>query len=84
MHVRRLTASAEQAQALDEELVEAVDWDNLLASLHSKEAAAVMDFVHRYGLGLKAGNALLQLLQQVRCMHPGTFYTLANHICYSH
>lgn len=45
--------------------MEDVDWDVLVSALHSKEAAVVMDFVHRHGLGIQAGNALLHMLQQV-------------------
>lgn len=45
--------------------MEDFDWDVLVSALHSKEAAAVMDFVHRYALGMQAGNTLLRLLQEV-------------------
>eukprot|EP00281_Chroomonas_sp_CCMP1168_P015953 CAMPEP_0206216770 /NCGR_PEP_ID=MMETSP0047_2-20121206/2900_1 /ASSEMBLY_ACC=CAM_ASM_000192 /TAXON_ID=195065 /ORGANISM="Chroomonas mesostigmatica_cf, Strain CCMP1168" /LENGTH=256 /DNA_ID=CAMNT_0053639143 /DNA_START=101 /DNA_END=867 /DNA_ORIENTATION=+ len=53
-----------QEEGVAQGLVEELDWDVLVSALHSKEAAAVMDFVHRYDLGIDRGNALLMLLQQ--------------------
>mmetsp|Transcript_18188 Transcript_18188/g.44657 ORF Transcript_18188/g.44657 Transcript_18188/m.44657 type:complete len:151 (+) Transcript_18188:227-679(+) len=46
-----------QEEGVAQGLVEELDWDVLVSALHSKEAAAVMDFVHRYDLGIDRGNA---------------------------
>ena len=61
----KLVARGWQEEGVAQGLVEELDWYVLVSALHSKEAAAVMDFVHRYGLGIDSGNALLMLLQQV-------------------
>lgn len=49
------------------------DWEGIRRALISKEVMVVTDFVNRYGLGLRATNALLEMLNQVRfqtASHP--------------
>lgn len=45
---------------------DAEDWEGIKRALVSKETIVVTDFVNRYGLGLRATNALLEMLSQVR------------------
>jgi hypothetical protein len=55
-----------QENAMLEGIYNAEDWEGIKRALVSKETIVVTDFVNRYGLGLRATNALLEMLSQVR------------------
>lgn len=55
-----------QEAALMDGFYEAADWEGIRKALVSKEAMAVTDFASRYALGLRATNALIQMLSQVQ------------------